>query len=495
MKVTNCFTWAKASLLSIGLILQSQITQSAILSHLTLLSRDLVIDSNSVMVKSSMFPVSDNKFFKGKVIYSKKSNINSWFSILPTIKSIGDFAAKEKAVKMVSLGGGLSAGVRNGGLYRFGQITAFPNLVARQLGVKDFRTPLFSQSEANGTGFLQLVDDGTPYPTWQQINNDIATLQEGDIPEYDKYSESMVQNLAVPQGDLILANSRLCKVGCGIYSNGKTWTVGQVFSRRIIPASLDETKVSLVDYMHKQSFNFYLLEDGFDELIEVVKKNTNLHSYGFTKVNLGEVSILNVMIRHLKQKAEIDKGVIFTLPMVTDLAFMNWYSIHELKNKTKSITIEYKRNGKLFTLSSSSNFLLMPTAKVDSIYRNTKKGDNLKIKLTDADVMDAQELHMTTDMIKIYNEMVRKWAKLNNLGLVDLEILYKSINDGSYKNESDLKIEGGLKGNFFSADGIYPTALGHAIIANEVINAVNKTYNSEFPLISLETYEKFVKQE
>ena len=36
--------------------------------------------------------------------------------------------------RLLSVGGGLSAGFRDGGLYREGQLTAFPNLIAQQIG-------------------------------------------------------------------------------------------------------------------------------------------------------------------------------------------------------------------------------------------------------------------------------------------------------------------------------------------------------------------------
>ena len=42
---------------------------------------------------------------------------------------------KEGGFRLLSVGSSLSAGFRDGGLYREGQLTAFPNLVARQMGV------------------------------------------------------------------------------------------------------------------------------------------------------------------------------------------------------------------------------------------------------------------------------------------------------------------------------------------------------------------------
>ena len=41
----------------------------------------------------------------------------------------------EGGFRMISVGGSLSAGFRDGGLYREGQLTSFPNLIARQMNV------------------------------------------------------------------------------------------------------------------------------------------------------------------------------------------------------------------------------------------------------------------------------------------------------------------------------------------------------------------------
>lgn len=38
---------------------------------------------------------------------------------------------------------------------------------------------------------------------------------------------------------------------------------------------------------------------------------------------------------------------------------------------------------------------------------------------------------------------------------------------------------------FFSLDGMYPSAIGQAMIANEVIKTINKAYNMDIPLISI----------
>ena len=40
-------------------------------------------------------------------------------------------------------------------------------------------------------------------------------------------------------------------------------------------------------------------------------------------------------------------------------------------------------------------------------------------------------------------------------------------------------------GGFYSLDNYYPGALGHGIIANELLTLLNSTYHASFPLLDL----------
>ena len=86
-------------------------------------------------------------------------------------------------------------------------------------------------------------------------------------------------------------------------------------------------------------------------------------------------------------------------------------------------------------------------------------------------------------------------AKEKGLAIVDLEKIYHQIHLNQYISADGFKIDGGTRGNFFSADGIYPTAIGQAVIANEVIKAINQTYNATIPQINLLAYSKLVGTE
>ena len=78
--------------------------------------------------------------------------------------------------RLVSVGGALSAGFRDGGLYREGQLTAFPNLIAGQLKVP-FVQPLFSEAEGNGTGYKTVAATGGPLVKFNMVTNNLGVTQ------------------------------------------------------------------------------------------------------------------------------------------------------------------------------------------------------------------------------------------------------------------------------------------------------------------------------
>lgn len=75
--------------------------------------------------------------------------------------------------KYIAVGNSLTSGFADGGLYREGQQVAFTNLMAqqfKQVGGGEFTTPLFSEAQANGSGYIQLESLVNGQPVMKQIN-------------------------------------------------------------------------------------------------------------------------------------------------------------------------------------------------------------------------------------------------------------------------------------------------------------------------------------
>ena len=88
-------------------------------------------------------------------------------------------------------------------------------------------------------------------------------------------------------------------------------------------------------------------------------------------------------------------------------------------------------------------------------------------------------------------EIARESRKLG-WPVVDLYGLYKAVLAGNYLTHDGVLVNPAWPngGNFFSADGIYPTAFGQAVIANEVIKTLNKHYGLAIPLVQTKFFLK-----
>lgn len=135
-----------------------------------------------------------------------------------------------------------------------------------------FNLLIFAENEANGTGYLQLIDDGTDYPSWKEVKNNIATVKAGSPPELPKYAGGVVNNYAFPEGSLEVIGRPINDTwGLGILD--KKWSIGQVFTSRMITNATNVATVPLRQQIIKQPIDFYLIEDNVDILLTAIIEN------------------------------------------------------------------------------------------------------------------------------------------------------------------------------------------------------------------------------
>jgi hypothetical protein len=92
---------------------------------------------------------------------------------LSKLKNNDDPDLKGKPLRMVAIGGSLTAGVRDGGYFNEGMLTSYPNLIARQMGIK-FEQPLFDADSYNGYGRkvrTSFNPTGGPVPKFKEVSN------------------------------------------------------------------------------------------------------------------------------------------------------------------------------------------------------------------------------------------------------------------------------------------------------------------------------------
>src|SRR5690606_35878191 len=104
----------------------------------------------------------------------------------PTLEEFQPEKGTADFSKFIAVGNSLTSGYADGGLYLAGQKVAFPNLMAEQfkaVGGGTFNSPLFSQDQANGSGYIRLkaLVDGNPVT--EAVTDNLAI--RGTVPGSD----------------------------------------------------------------------------------------------------------------------------------------------------------------------------------------------------------------------------------------------------------------------------------------------------------------------
>jgi hypothetical protein len=418
---------------------------------------------------------------------------------LSKLKNNDDPDLKGKPLRMVAIGGSLTAGVRDGGYFNEGMLTSYPNLIARQMGIK-FEQPLFDADSYNGYGRkvrTSFNPTGGPVPKFKEVSNNSGV--EGVGNEKIKLKAFKGQNLdcfCVPESKLsaFVGSSENNKINTSIHIK---------YLERI----LNSKKPSFYDNYKNGDFDFYLFEFGYDDLIEYMTKGGNSSVFSNSFLPLPENDIYPnfvtdppqlVLLRniHENNKNKVKpRGFVANIPNILDFPIFKTvstkYVIEQYGQGSTTGKIKYKQKDFLFYLTLNED-ILIPSNATDSLMSPkvniaSKKGVS-NVPLEDSDVLSREESGILKS-IKGTSIQLEYYKKRFGINIVDLYSLYEKIIKGNYVTEDGIRVDPSYpNGNFFSADGINPTAFGQAIVANEFIKTMNKELKMEIPLIPTAQY-------
>jgi hypothetical protein len=409
-----------------------------------------------------------------------KLKIEEWLSAPSPLADFGRILKPSQEMEMVAFGGGLTAGVMNGGITRESQQTNYTNLLAHQMGIKNFEMPLFDKEHYNGTGYYVYRHTESGHPQWDRVVNNTISAIPGNPSTMPEYT-GKISNYGFPDGAAdwfdrgnSCENCELIKLGLSRF-------------KRYVPPYPSEAFLKIKADV---PYNFAIIDEFFDRWMWGIRLTPQIGI--FNQAFNGSILLTGRITDHAPNKVlkEGQKGVIFTVPRYQDLPYMNWYSRHELIKRGWGLYISFDRNGKADQLVDASRpFSMIPSAKLHHLFENFSNGGEFRVNFDDIEVIDESEAFMS-DPQQHYNGKIREYAAEKDLAVVDLFDLYQRIHQGGYRTDDGVEVDGTAYGNFFSSDGIYPTPLGQAIIANEVIKAINKHYGAKIPLIDIAGFVK-----
>lgn len=396
-------------------------------------------------------------------------------STTPASTTTADFS------KFIAIGNSLTSGFADGGLYLEGQQVAFPNLVAEKMqafGGGKFTSPFFSEAQKNGSGYIRLKALVNGSPVMENVTDQLAYRAENKLT---KYTED-IQNLGIPGMRLDLA----------FYA---PFGAMNMYFERLLPDA-EVGKTTYFDFTTQREHTFFSFWLGNNDILGYAMNGAVDDGKGTTTLTPVNTFgyLLNNYIGALTTKNQ--KGVIATIPDVTTIPYFTTVTrqallqaasaaanttINDLFITTKT-GVRAAKDNDLFVLPFSSAGLLGKPNAAQIPY-----GFHPYNPIEDIYVLDEAEVVTIKNHINQVNGLIKQVASSKDLAVVDIYSFFNQVSGGYIYNGMNMSAKF-ITGNIFSLDGIHLTPIGNAIVANQIIDAINKKYGSSLEKVDATKY-------
>jgi hypothetical protein len=355
--------------------------------------------------------------------------------------------------RFMAMGEGLAAGMGDFSLSSERQSTSFPAFMARQMGTKFVQALLQEPGIGGLAGFAQLPVV-VPAPLQSTVLNQLPPVP--------------VSNLSVPAFTISDALD-LRPVQPVIHRHdAKQTAVNLIWGLLPIAQGLAGTLPTQLEYAVQHSPTFTLVELGYYEAIEALVHGNPGLAGDPECCRTQYAQILNAL------KGAGSAVLLLTVPDPLDTAFCS-----DLDIAAKILKVEPE-----FLLANYE------VAQSDLITVNGLNEISFQIfarsmqPLPAGSIVKADTALEIRRHVKTLNENLILLAKERNVSVYDLHSLFRRVRERGISVGSR-RLTAEYLGGFYSLNGFYPGATGQAIIANEVLQALNRDYGADFPSVDL----------
>ncbi len=371
--------------------------------------------------------------------------------ILTAIATFGfSQSYKDYFQKYVALGDSLTAGFQDGGLVDYYQKVSFPALIAKQAGARNFALPLISPPGIPPLLKLTLDAKGniTVIPT--------------------SYSYGHPENLTypAPYNDLGIP-------GATTYDMLSTVTDGGGFHDIILRGLGTQLQEGIA-----LSPKIITLWIGNNDVLGAVISGRVIE--GSTIVPLSYFkSNMEAIVGALKTSTSA-KIVMITIPKITLIPYTTYIKPYITVNGQKVYLIGPKGQ-----LTDNDLVLLSAMGDLNNGYGIPAALGGTGLPLPDEDVLDSQERKIVENRVKAFNSEIKSLASKYNIALFDSNKLLEQASNGGITVGGITLTSEYITGGLFSLDGVHPSTIGYALIANELIKLMNKNFSWDIPLVDV----------
>lgn len=438
--------------------------------------------------------------------------------------------------RYLAVGNSLTAGFGDNGLYLEGQQNSYPSMLAQQFaqaGGGAFPQPLFTTEQANGSGYLRLAGfTAAGAPITAPVTTNLAIRAASPQVLYTRY-DAPINNLGVP-GIRLADIQTVGYATANPYFERITSTATQTYFQRV--------KAEVAGTVNVPAVTFFSCWLGNNDVLGYATAGGAVASSGITRTDtfaLKATRIINALT------ANGAKGIVSNIPDVAGVPFFTTVGASARAQLaaasvptaapfvyTTGILAPLQANTRVATTLGSirsaggSEPLLLtltaapyvslygqPTGKYwRDFYAQARPGlpaaipnlatflATLQVDTTKAFgastgnpfpstlVLDATEQANVTAATTAFNSSLQTAATSKGLAFFDANTFFRGVAAsptvvGAVNNSASF-----ITGNLFSLDGVHPTPRGYALIANEMIKAINTTYGSTIQPVSPTNY-------
>jgi hypothetical protein len=376
--------------------------------------------------------------------------------IAPTLNGNADFSS------YVAAGTSLSAGYESGGLVDRHQVHGFTAVFAQQVGktVRLDGTGTFSQPTVNGDGLPPLLAVQSFSPL--VISNDGRTQGEATNLAWPR----PYNDLGVPAA-LAFDFASTFDYGGG-YFPLVTRNIG-----------------SIRDQVLAQAPTFISLEYGSNEVLGPATSGTYLQPYPFM-TPAGYSAIITAAVDTLHLFAPNAKIALCNVPNVTSIPFFTTFKPYtiQLANGQPTTLIGpggYPLQAADLVLLTAADSLAVGTGFPVGSYNYTGGLAGNGRPLLDSQVLDTGEQSQLDNDIQTMNATLATLAGRPYVALVDINATLAALAANGITIGPMTYTTAFVRGGLFSLDGVHPTDVGYAIMANAMIDGVNAKFGTNVP--------------
>lgn len=363
----------------------------------------------------------------------------------------------------VVLGEGLAAGMANYGLSEVVQDKSFPAQMARQMKTA------FPQPLIQGPGLRDVLGyQHLPVNVPSYLQGSVRVFPEPADPNAAAAPTLFVFNLSVPNFRLADSLNRR-PVSPLIHNDDSQQTaINMILGFPALILDRDVPLWTQLEYARAMHPTFALVELGyFDVLAAAVAADPT---------QITDPSEFRASYQTLLQglRQTLAEVLVTTIPDPMDTAYFSTPAdVARLMQVPESFLEE--------------SYGLAPT---DLISRNTLTiiGNQLIRRqiepLPEGSVYPASLGEEISSRVQALNDQISEVAGEQGAIVYDLHGFFHRLRTTPIQVGSTT-ISGQYFGGFYSLDGYYPGATGHAVIANEILGLLNQTYGENFPLVDL----------